>query len=104
MIDNDQHFVGQGHDCLLLAMSASHAVVEGRQIVVFGVGDGPSHFEQDCPKIGIPFGCLAAESLPPALLVPRADPSPGSNMFVGSKARHICTNLCKNTSSRCLFN
>ena len=43
MIENGQHIVGQGRDRFLLALSPSHAVVEGRQVDVFGVGQGPGH-------------------------------------------------------------
>src|SRR2546421_9749606 len=85
---------GQGRDRFLLAKSTSHAVVEGREVIVFGVGDGPGHLVQDGSQVGVAFGRLATEPLASALLVSRTDPGPGGDMFVGSKARHIRAN-CK---------
>jgi hypothetical protein len=90
--------MGQCCDRFFLAKSASHAVVEGRQVIVFGMGNGPGDFIQDGPQVGIPFSCLATEPLPPALLVAWADTSPRGNMFVRSKAGHIGANFSDDPS------
>src|SRR5258708_8791115 len=84
-------------DSFVLAAPTSHVVVEGRQIIVFGMGNGPRDFKQDGSQVRIPFGGLATEPLAPTLLVPWADPGPGGEMFVGSKARHVRANLSDHT-------
>src|SRR2546423_1830174 len=83
----------------LLATPTSHAVIEGRQIMVFGMGDGPRDFKQDTSQVRIAFRRLAAEPLAPTLLVSGTQSSPRGQMFVGRKARHIRTDLGNDTGS-----
>jgi hypothetical protein len=52
-------------------MSSDDAVIEGREIIVFGVGDGPGHFAQDRSQVGIAFGGVTTEPFATNLLVAR---------------------------------
>ncbi len=89
MVENDEHFMGEGHDGFLLAPSSRNAMIEGGEVVVLGMSDGPGDLSQDGPQVGVAFGGFATEPFAPTLLIARTDSRPGGQMLVGGKARHI---------------
>ena len=43
MVQDNQHFMGEGHDCFLLAATTGDAMVKGGEILVFGASNSPRH-------------------------------------------------------------